>query len=82
MGELEQKTRLARGGEAYGLQIHDQMCEMNDKRVNLGGMNVTPDRLQKKDFLSSRNEPGTEARGGKPRRFYRLESAGAVSELW
>ena len=79
LGQFEQQTAmalLALGGEAYGLQIYDKMCETSKKRVNLGGMYVTLSRLEKKGYLSAKDEPGSQARGGKARRFYKLEKPG------
>jgi DNA-binding PadR family transcriptional regulator len=64
------------GGETYGVPIYDKICELAEKRVNMGSMYLTLDRMEEKGLLSSwYSDPAKEPRG-RPKRFYRLETAG------
>jgi len=64
------------GGESYGGPIYDKVCELAERRVNMGSLYLTLDRLEEKRLLSSRqSDPAKEPRG-RPKRFYRLETAG------
>ena len=79
LGHFEQlvlTSLMALRHEAYGLQIYSKMCELAGDQVNLGSMYVTLDRLRRKGYVTSKAEKGTPERGGKPKRFYRLEPAG------
>jgi len=64
------------GGETYGVPIYDKVCEIAEKRVNLGSLYLTLDRLEDKGLLSSRLSDPAKAPRGRPKRFYRLEPAG------
>jgi len=79
IGHFEQlllTTIMIQGGETYGVAIYDKVCELAEKRVNLGSMYLTLDRMEKKGLLSSwYSDPAKEPRG-RPKRFYRLETAG------
>ncbi len=79
LGQFEQLVLTAvmalRDG-AYGMPIYSKVCELADRQVNLGSVYVTLDRLQNKGYVASTVAEGTPERGGKPKRFYRLEAAG------
>jgi len=62
--------------QAYGVPIHAKVSEMAGKDVNTGSLYVTLDRLQDKGLLSSWLSDPTPERGGRPKRYYRLEAAG------
>jgi DNA-binding PadR family transcriptional regulator len=80
LGQFEQLVLtavLALGERAYGVTIHDKVQELaHPKRVALGAVYVTLDRLEEKRLLSSRLSDPTPERGGRAKRCYRLESAG------
>ena len=79
LGQFEQLVLTAvhsLGKEAYGVPIHAKVSEMSGKDVNTGSIYVTLDRLSEKGMLSSSFSDPIPERGGKPRRFYRLEAAG------
>src|SRR5688572_23066801 len=64
------------GGETYGVPIYDKVCELAEKRVNMGSMYLTLDRMEEKGLLSSwYSDPAKEPRG-RSKRFYRMETAG------
>ena len=62
---------------AYGVTIHAKVQELAEpKRVSLGAVYVTLDRLEDKGFISSRLSDPTPERGGRSKRFYKLEALG------
>ncbi|HYR90524.1 MAG TPA: helix-turn-helix transcriptional regulator [Terriglobia bacterium] len=79
LGQFEQLVLTAvialREG-AYGGPIYDQVTEMAERRINMGSLYVTLDRLEKKGLLSSRLLQPKGERNRKPKRFYRLEADG------
>jgi DNA-binding PadR family transcriptional regulator len=79
IGHFEQLvlTAILRlGGETYGAPIYDEVCNIAEKRVNLGSLYVTLDRMEEKGLLTSRWETPAKHHRGRPKRFYRLETAG------
>jgi len=79
LGQFEQLVLTAvmtlRDG-AYGVPIHSKVSEMAERRINVGSLYVTLDRLQKKGLLSSRLSDAKGEPRRRPRRFYRLETSG------
>jgi DNA-binding PadR family transcriptional regulator len=79
LGHFEQlivTAIMTLGGETYGVPIYDEVCALAGKRVNMGSLYITLDRLEEKGMLSSRySDPAKEPRG-RPKRFYCLEPAG------
>ena len=62
---------------AYGVTIHEKACELAaPKRVSLGAVYVTLDRLEDKGLISSRLSDPTPERGGRAKRLYQLEALG------
>ena len=79
LGQFEQLVLTAvhsLGDGAYGVPIHAKVSEMSGKGVNTGSIYVALDRLSEKGMLSSAYSDPTPERGGKARRFYRLEPQG------
>jgi PadR family transcriptional regulator PadR len=79
-GQFEQLVLTAIASladNAYGITIHDKVQELSrPKSVTLGAIYVTLDRMEDKGFLSSLLSDPTPERGGRSKRFYRLEKAG------
>ena len=74
---------LALRDEAYGVAVHAKVAELAaPKSVALGAVYVTLDRLEDKGFVASWLSDPTPERGGRAKRFYRLEALGerAVQE--
>ena len=73
LGEFEQIVLLAvlqAGDHAYGIAVHEELKQRAGRRVALGAVYMTLDRLEKKGLLtSSFSEPLAE-RGGRARRYY------------
>jgi PadR family transcriptional regulator, regulatory protein PadR len=94
LGSFEQAVLLAivrlREG-AYGRAILNAVQERMERDVAAGAVHATLVRLERKSLITSSLGPGTPVRGGRARRFYRLEPAGlcalndaraAVDDLW
>jgi DNA-binding PadR family transcriptional regulator len=81
LGELEALvlTAVMRvRDDANGTAVYEEIEERSGREVSLPAIHVTLRRLEEKGLLES--ELGdTSARGGRPRRFYRLTSDGVRS---
>ena len=94
LGTFEQAVLLAvirLGDDAYGRAVFKQVAERLQREIAAGAVHATLERLEGKGFVTSRLGPGTEIRGGRARRYYRLSPAGlcalndaraAVEGIW
>jgi DNA-binding PadR family transcriptional regulator len=94
LGSFEQAVLLAivRLGEgAYGRAILNEVQERMERAVAAGAVHATLVRLERKNLITSSLGTGTPVRGGRARRFYRLQPTGlralndareAVDNLW
>jgi DNA-binding PadR family transcriptional regulator len=87
LGVFEQAVMLAivrLGDDAYGRAILNAVRLRLNRDIAAGAVHATLNRLEKKGMLASRLEPGTPVRGGRARRFYRLQPKGvrALNEAW
>jgi PadR family transcriptional regulator PadR len=62
--------------EAYGVKIRQRLEALLAKPVAIGAVYTTLARLETKGFVSSYAGPPTPERGGRSKRFYRLEASG------
>ncbi len=62
--------------DAFGLNIRKEMQAVTGKRYSVGGIYTPLDRLVNKGLLKTEDGLPTEARMGRPRRLYRISSAG------
>jgi PadR family transcriptional regulator, regulatory protein PadR len=80
VGQFEQiilTAILSLREEAYGVTIHEKAVELSKlKKISPGAVYVTLDRLEDKGLISSRLSDPTPERGGRSKRFYRLEALG------
>lgn len=80
VGQFEQLVLtaiLSLRDEAYGVAIHEKVADLAKPRnVSLGAIYVTLDRLEDKGYLASWLADPTPERGGRSKRFYRLEALG------
>lgn len=79
LGEFETAVLLAivrLQGRGYGARVADEIERRSGKPVSFGAVYATLDRLQKKGLISSELGDPTPERGGKPKRFYRIEAPG------
>ncbi len=85
LGQFEQLVLtaiLALGEKAYGVTIHAEVESLSAPRtVALGAVYATLDRLEDKAMVTSWLSDPTPERGGRAKRFYRLEEAGRQALL-
>ncbi len=82
LGEFEQIVLLAvvrLGDGAYGVPIRREIEERTGRKVTVGALYATLDRLEAKGFVSSWFADPTAERGGRSRRYFRVEPAGIES---
>ena len=94
LGTFEQAVLLAiirLGENAYGRAILKAVQARLERDVAAGAVHATLERLEKKGVVASRLGSGTPIRGGRARRFYRLQPRGvralndaraALDSLW
>lgn len=80
VGQFEQLVLAAILGlrdDAYGVTIHEKVASLaRPRKISLGAVYVTLDRLEDKGFVSSWLSEPTSERGGRAKRCYRLEALG------
>jgi DNA-binding PadR family transcriptional regulator len=80
VGQFEQivlTAILSLRDEAYGVSIHRKASQLAaPKKISLGAVYVTLDRLEDKGMVRSWLSDPTPERGGRSKRFYRLEALG------
>src|SRR5215208_6030542 len=80
LGEFEQLVLLAIAhlrGEAYGVPIAEEIERRTARSVARAAVYITLRRLEEKGFVSSWMSDPTPERGGKGRRYVKLEADGA-----
>jgi DNA-binding PadR family transcriptional regulator len=80
IGQFEQLVLAAivsLDADAYGVPIHRSVGELSTPRaVSLGAVYATLDRLEDKGLITSWLSEPTPERGGRSRRYYRLQPEG------
>ncbi len=79
LGEFEQVALLALirlRADAYGARIRREISERAGRDVSLGAIYTTLERLERKGFVSSARGAPTPERGGRAKRFYKIEAPG------
>ena len=79
LGDLEQLVLLAilhLGDDAYGVTIAEVLRDKAGRDLAMATVYTTLERLEAKGYLESRLGDPTAARGGKRKRFYRVNAAG------
>lgn len=82
MGEFEQLVLLAllrRGNDAYGMEVKDEIERRTGREVSYGAVYTALDRLERKEFVSYRLGEPTPERGGRARKYFRVEPAGSAA---
>jgi PadR family transcriptional regulator PadR len=94
LGEFEQMVLLAilqLDHEVYGVPIVEEIETRTGRQVSRASVYVTLRRLERKGLVSSWMGEATRERGGKPRRYVRVEPEGvrlleesrrAMEEMW
>lgn len=79
LGEFEQIVLLAvlrLGNDAYGVPIRREIEVRTKRSISIGALYSTLDRLDGKGYLSSSFSDPTPERGGRARRYFRVEARG------
>jgi len=81
-GEFEQVVLLTIArlkDQAYGMAIRQEIANRTGRDVGIGSVYSALDRMEDKGFITSFLGDPTPERGGKAKRFYRLERAGVLA---
>lgn len=82
LGEFEQLILLAvvrLKDAAYGIKIRDEIEARTGRDISIGSVYSAIDRMERRAFVSSQlGEPSSE-RGGRAKRFYRIERPGVAA---
>ena len=79
LGEFEQLVLLALlrlDRNAYGVTVWEELSERSGRDVSLSAVYTTLTRLEEKGFVASRLGEPTPERGGRRKKFFRLEPRG------
>ena len=79
MGEFEQIVLLAilrLDREAYGMRVREEIETRTGRDVSYGAVYTTLDRLERKGWVSHQMGDPTPERGGRAKKFFRVEPAG------
>src|SRR4051794_890299 len=79
LGEFEELILLAvlrLPGKAYGVTVRRLLEEVTGRSASIGAVHATLDRLQDKGYVSSFLGDPTPDRGGRAKRYFRVEGAG------
>jgi len=94
LGEFEHMVMLAvlrLGDDASGISIRKELEARAGRSVTRSTAYITLERLTRKGYLTARMDDPSEARGGMPKRYFRVTEAGraalrasgrAVMRLW
>jgi DNA-binding PadR family transcriptional regulator len=80
LGEFEQLLLFALlrvGDDAYGVTLRQEIESRTSRTVSAGAVYTAMERLESRGFVSSVVGEPTPQRGGKRKKYYRLEKAGA-----
>jgi len=79
LGEFEEIVLMAilrLGDNAYGVPVRRLIEAETHRRTSFGALYTTFDRLEKKGYIRSRQGGATRERGGRAKRYLRVEDAG------
>lgn len=94
LGEFEQIVLLALlrlGDNAYGVPVRQDIEQRTKRVVSVGALYSTLDRLEEKGLITSRFSDARPERGGRSRRYFRVQPAGvqalertrtALASMW
>ena len=79
LGPLEHIILLALvrlKSKAYGMTVRREIEERTGRNISIGAVYATLERLEAKGYVSSFTGEPTPERGGRAKRFFRIESGG------
>lgn len=79
LGEFEELVLLAilkLGKDAYGVKIRQLIEEVGDRHTSIGAIYTTLERLEEKGFISSWQGEATAERGGRAKKYFKVDGAG------
>lgn len=79
LGEFEQIVLLALvrlRNNAYGMTIRQEIEARAHRVVSIGAVYTTLERLEEKGLVSSRKGEATAQRGGRAKRYFKIEAPG------
>ena len=79
VGPFEEMVLLALvrlGGETYGVPAREDIERRVGREIAMGAVYATLDRLSEKGYVASRSGDPDPVRGGRPRRYFRIEASG------
>ena len=82
LGEFEQMILLAvarLGADAYGMAILEEIHRRTGTEAAVASVYAALDRLERRCLVTSTVGEPTPERGGRAKRFFRLEPAGAIA---
>lgn len=82
LGEFEQVVLLAvlrLRGDAYGFRVQQEIQQRSGRTCSLGALYTTLDRLEKKGFVSSWVGEPTPERGGRAKKYFKVEASGELA---
>jgi PadR family transcriptional regulator, regulatory protein PadR len=82
LGEFEQIILLALlrlRDNAYGMTIRREILKRTGRQVSIGAVYATLERLERKGYVSSRQGDATPERGGRAKRFFKIDADGAAA---
>lgn len=79
LGEFERAVLVALvrlGDDAYGVTIRRHLADRLQREIAIGAIYTTLQRIEDKGLVSSFMGDPTPERGGRAKRFFRIEAAG------
>jgi DNA-binding PadR family transcriptional regulator len=65
--------------QGYGAKIRQKVEEATGRSISIGAIYATLDRLERKGFVSSWQGEATPERGGRAKRYFKVEGAGILA---
>jgi len=67
------------GENAYGATVHEKVEELAEGSRSIGSVYTTLDRLEQKGYVKSWFGDPTPERGGRAKRFFKIQAAGQLA---
>jgi DNA-binding PadR family transcriptional regulator len=82
LGEFEHMVLLSilrLGDDAYGMSVRKELDARAGRKVTRSTAYITLERLTRKGYLTARMDDPSQARDGKPKRYFSLTAAGRAA---